>query len=483
MSLQLNQDHLDLLHKIRLAYPTGKIYLVGGAVRDLLLEKEVKDFDFVVADASVELANAVRRKLGAVGFTLDDERQTARVILKKGRQTELLLDFTSFIGNSLEEDLSQRDFTLNAMAIDLDQPDQLIDPLDGLTDLKQRQIRLSNPNSLQSDPLRVLRAVRMIRTYNLKHSPEFLHALRVATMDLNRVSGERIRDELLKCLDLPGLDQTVALLQSSGILAQLNQRIFGFSTEIDQESYLSLLRDLEKLLGLIEKEKSLSLSENSSPSVNRLTTDHVLGLEAIFSENIQGGRSRKQLLVLFSLFFMPNLVALENHQIPGLNVENFAELNPEDVSERFMKAFLLGQKERKYLEDLSGGYFALKSLTEKEELERLDYYRYFRDFGSYGLDSALLYLFLSASDASVNQKFDAFATKIIWTWFANYEEIVDPPHLIDGDQLQKALHLEPGPKIGVLLEMIREAQVLKYVEDFNQAIEFAQKTLEEMEEL
>ena len=483
MSLQLNQDHLDLLHKIRLAYPTGKIYLVGGAVRDLLLKKEVKDFDFVVADASVELANAVRRKLGAVGFTLDDEPQTARVILKKGQQTELLLDFTSFIGGSLEEDLSQRDFTLNAMAIDLDQPDQLIDPLGGLTDLKQRRIRLSNPNSLQSDPLRVLRAVRMIRTYDLKHDPEFLDALRVATIDLNRISGERIRDELLKSLDLPGLDQTAALLQSSGILAQLNQCIFGFSMEIDPETYLPVLHDLEELLGLIENEKSLSLSENSFPNGYRLPTNHVLGIKALLSDNIQGGRSRKQLLILFSLFFMQHQFAPENQQIPGSKEENFAELNPEEVSERFMKAFLLGQKERKYLESLCGGYLTFKSWTEKEGLERLDLYRYFRDFSSYGLDSALLYLFLSASDASVNQKFDAFATKTIWTWFANYEEIVDPPHLIDGDQLQKALHLEPGPKIGVLLEMIREAQVLKYVEDFNQAIEFAQKTLEEMEEL
>ena len=89
------------------------VYLVGGAVRDRLLGLPVNDLDFVVPSHSLQLAGAVRRKLGAAGFTLDDKRQTARLILGQGKTSELILDFVSFTGGSLYEDLSNRDFTIN----------------------------------------------------------------------------------------------------------------------------------------------------------------------------------------------------------------------------------------------------------------------------------------------------------------------------------------------------------------------------------
>lgn len=103
------------------------VYLVGGAVRDMLLGLPVKDLDFVVPSDSLRLARAVRRNLGAAGFTLDDERQTARLILAQGTPSELILDFVSFTGMNLQEDLSNRDFTINTLAVALDQPDLVLD--------------------------------------------------------------------------------------------------------------------------------------------------------------------------------------------------------------------------------------------------------------------------------------------------------------------------------------------------------------------
>ena len=145
MSLHLNESLADFLKEVRLTSPDQKIYLVGGAVRDLALGQAVKDLDFVVKNGSVRLAKAVRRRFDGVWYTLDDEHQTARVILRQGQAGELILDFTSFIGENLEEDLRQRDFTINAMAIDLDNLDEIIDPLGGQIDLASRQLRLSNP--------------------------------------------------------------------------------------------------------------------------------------------------------------------------------------------------------------------------------------------------------------------------------------------------------------------------------------------------
>jgi len=131
----------DFLREVRHTTPDQKVYLVGGAVRDLVLGRGVKDLDFVVADGSVRLAKAVRRRFDGVWYSLDDEHQTARVILEQGQPDELVLDFTSFIGGSLEEDLRQRDFTINAMAIDLDNLKVVIDPLGGQDDLKKGRLR------------------------------------------------------------------------------------------------------------------------------------------------------------------------------------------------------------------------------------------------------------------------------------------------------------------------------------------------------
>ena len=173
----------------------------------------------------MELAKAVKRRFKGVSYTLDDEHQTARVILSQGQPDEMILDFTSFIGATLEEDLRQRDFSINAMAIDLDNPNQIIDPTDGQTDLANRRLRLCSSNSLLNDPLRVIRAVRVIRNFDLDYSPEITKQLRVATFRLDRISGERVRDELLKCLALPGVSETYGLLKEFGILFYLLDKV------------------------------------------------------------------------------------------------------------------------------------------------------------------------------------------------------------------------------------------------------------------
>ena len=89
MNLLLDKKLADFLREVRRAVPGQKVYLVGGAVRDLVLGRAVKDLDFVVADGSVQLAKNVRRRFEGVWYSLDDEHKTARVILKQGQPGEL----------------------------------------------------------------------------------------------------------------------------------------------------------------------------------------------------------------------------------------------------------------------------------------------------------------------------------------------------------------------------------------------------------
>jgi len=485
MSLRVDKKLAEFLREVRNTSPDQKIYLVGGAVRDLVLGKTVKDLDFVVADGSVQLAKNVKRRFNGVWYSLDDVHQSARVILKQGDADELVLDFTAFIGESLEQDLRQRDFTINAMAIDLDNLEEVIDPLGGQNDLRNGQLCLGNPQSLFSDPLRVLRAVRMVRTLDLSHTLEITEKLRVATKGLNRISGERIRDELLKCLSLPNLSLTYELLKKYEILDQLLFRIFkqesskqssadsfeeNFSDNEDDFEQ-NFLQTLERLILYIEKEDPDSSDFDLCP-VSISLPDILKNLNKNFGEILQGGRTRKQLLILFAMFFP---------KFSTYSANNQKKVDPHYLAfaESFTNAFMLGQKEKQFFELVCAGYWDILVLGEEEEVSALQIYRYFRRVGSYGIESALLHLVNYCASSSLVPEKISIADAIIFTWFREKTKIIDPPRLVDGDDLQKILHLNSGPELGFYLESIREAQMTGEVKTRDEALAYVMRLIGE----
>ncbi|MEB3293001.1 MAG: CCA tRNA nucleotidyltransferase, partial [Synechococcales bacterium] len=125
-------------------------------MRDALLERhsEYLDLDFVLPRAAVETARAIARHYQAGFVLLDAERQIARVVFAQGTA-----DFALQVGDSLEEDLRRRDFTMNAIAYN-PHTLELVDPLKGCKDLERKVLRMIAPENLAEDPLRLLRAYR-----------------------------------------------------------------------------------------------------------------------------------------------------------------------------------------------------------------------------------------------------------------------------------------------------------------------------------
>jgi tRNA nucleotidyltransferase (CCA-adding enzyme) len=184
------------------------LYLVGGPVRDLLLARPLKDLDLAVEGDAAALARDVAQCLG--GKVVLHQRFGTATVAVQGERLDLATTrrenyprpgtLPQVVPGSIEEDLTRRDFTVNAMALSLSHPNQgrLLDPVGGLKDLREGTVRALHPVSFRDDPTRVLRAVRYEQRLTFIIEPKTLGWLREALDNdaLSTVSRDRLRREV-----------------------------------------------------------------------------------------------------------------------------------------------------------------------------------------------------------------------------------------------------------------------------------------------
>lgn len=188
--------------------------LVGGAVRDALLERQgdYLDFDFVVPDKAIAIASDIAKQYKAGFVVLDPERFIARVVFPEGT-----LDFAQQEGDSLEIDLHRRDYRINAIAYHL-QSQTFIDPLDGLIDLGQGLLRMVAPQNLEDDPLRLLRAYRQAAQLGFEIEAETQAKLREYAPLITKVAAERVQQEFNYLLACQEGDRWITLAYKDDVL-------------------------------------------------------------------------------------------------------------------------------------------------------------------------------------------------------------------------------------------------------------------------
>ena len=182
-----------------------------------MLGRQVKDLDFVVPYDAIRLAFKVADSLNLPAYILDRERDTGRVILADGVTT---LDFARYRGADLLDDLRFRDFTINAMALPVAARSRasLIDPCQGQADLLAGLIRLTHPSALDDDPVRAMRAVRHATELGFAIDEEAQDAVRRSAAQLDSVSAERVRDEVLKMMQVDEPNKPVLTMRDLGLL-------------------------------------------------------------------------------------------------------------------------------------------------------------------------------------------------------------------------------------------------------------------------
>lgn len=237
MEYQIPEKVKNILNKIEQA--GYKVYIVGGAVRDLLMGSEISDWDFTTDAKPEEILKVFPEgfydnKFGTVGIPVDGEVYEITTMRREGDYRDFRHPTEVGWTNKIEEDLARRDFTINALALSL--KGEVVDPYQGQKDIEDRLIRaVGDPNQrLKEDALRLMRAIRIAAQINFDIEKETLGAIKKNALLIGEVAKERIRDELFKILASLNPYEGITKLREAGILQIILpevEKCFGVSQE------------------------------------------------------------------------------------------------------------------------------------------------------------------------------------------------------------------------------------------------------------
>ncbi len=419
-------------------------YLVGGYVLDRLLGRESHDVDLALPGDALGLARTVADWLRGSFVPLDDDRGTGRVVIHDEKGQRLFIDFAALQGQDITADLSRRDFTIDAIALDIHDLSRFIDPYDGRADLKAGLVRAVSETAFRDDPLRTLRAVRLAAELDLRLEAQTEEWIRRDAKLIATVSAERVRDELSKTLAQPGAADNLRYLDQLGLLEVIFPEIADAKRTDRFERSLEMVRALEHLYAII-----------LHPPLSALYSDRLLAHLSQFTSD-----DRQRLVWLKLVAFLQG-VTRDAGQV-GLVLRRL----------RFSRGEVtLGQAIAAHRE-----YPA--RLRATGAITRRDVYRFFRDTKEVGLD--LLLLFLADPLAAQGMCPDPaqwkgdleFVAAFLQNYYERHTEVISPPKLISGDDLMEALGLEEGPGLGELLEAIREAQAAGEIRTRQEALDY-----------
>ncbi len=227
--------------------PFGNVYVVGGAVRDVILGKIPNDFDLMVQGIEPYDLTEIMRRLPGQFLQTGDQFPVYRY-KADGDEVEIALPRTerstgegthdfSVTTNpyiSVGEDMARRDFTVNAMAVNLE-TGELVDPYHGSEDAKAGILNSHNPNVFAEDPLRILRALTAVSRHGLQPSPELFEQLRKQAPALQNAAPDRIGEELMKIMKGSDPASAMELAMQTGVMQYFFPEVYA-TLGFDQKS-------------------------------------------------------------------------------------------------------------------------------------------------------------------------------------------------------------------------------------------------------
>jgi len=485
----INLQIIDTI--LQIAMKNGQeVFLVGGYIRDMLLDivsvkdtasalssphsSEGNDYDLVVSGDAIAFSQDVATAIGGRLIILDQETQTARIICRKTAEgTPIAIDVTSLKGADIICDLWLRDITINAMAVNLCQlcclqTDRIIDPLNGMDDLKQKLIQLIGRHSIIDDPLRLVRAVRFSAQLQFTLTIKSIAIIKELSHLISTVAMERIVYELLLIMDVERAYPYIVLLDNLGLLKEIiPETVVTKNVPQNEFHHLDVWNHLLQTLFHLEDiyEKLQELFPKWHHHIKEYLQEEI------------SGTSRYCLLKLSAILHdigKPSCASIENGRLRFFG----HDLKSGDMAEEIGIRLKLSARQTEMLKSMVMHHMRPGYLVESGEVTDRAVYRFFKAAHQEGISVLLLSLadryatMGPASSADVIKKHYEIVCCLM-DKFYSHQPSVSPPKLINGHDLMDYLCLPPSPLIGRLLKAVEEGVAEGRITDKMGALEYA----------
>jgi putative nucleotidyltransferase with HDIG domain len=454
---------------VRKALDGAPAWIVGGAVRDAVLDRAITDVDLVVTGEPERAARAIAAAAHGPVFPLSQEFGAWRAIPRDG----FVCDVSPLQGGSIEDDLARRDFTANAMAVPLEEP-VLLDPHGGQADLAAGTLRVLGERSYRDDALRPLRLARIATELELQPDDETRRLTREYARRVPETSPERIWAELRRLVVaervLDGLELAADLCLTEAVLPELDTLrgveqshfhhldVYGHTLEVLREQ-LGLERDLDAVFGPLAADLRAILEE---PLADELTRMQALRFGALFHDMAKPATRR----------VLPDgRVSFVGHDRVGA-----------EMATALCRRLRTSERLASFLADVTRHHLVLGFLVHERPLGPHAVYRYLRTCEPVEIEVTVL----SCADRRATRGRNAepaiashlgLAAELMGPALRWRRDGAPAPPL-RGDELARELGIDPGPELGRLIEALREAVFAGEVQDRAQAVGFARTVME-----
>jgi putative nucleotidyltransferase with HDIG domain len=441
------------------------VWVVGGAVRDAAMRREVVDLDLAVAGDPGPVAKAIASALGEHAFELSAEFGTWRVV-SQGRGWQI--DLTALRGETIEADLAERDFTIGAVAVPLAGGER-IDPYAGLTDLAQRRLLAVGEESFLSDPLRLLRAPRLAAELDLEIDERTVALARTAAERAGEPAGERQLAELRQLVGGPDPLRGLRLLGELGVTA-------------------AVLPELETLRGVEQGpnhhldvyDHTIAVLEHTlevEADLERFAGDHAAEVAALLDEPLADEMTRRTGLRFGALFHDIAKPATKAERDGFVGFRGHDEVGAEVIGD-VCRRLRASRKLTQHLQGLARHHLRLGFLIPEMPLPPRRVHAYLRATDPVTVDVTLLTV---ADRLSARGKGPIASPEMVSAHLTLAREMIvagldwrrqgPPAPLLRGDEIAAELGIEPGPELGAALAELEAAQYAGEVTDRTGALE------------
>lgn len=482
-----------------------EIFIVGGFLRDFFFKKISDDIDFALSKKTKDFALEFAKKIKGAFIILDEETKSFRVVKKINSKKNLCFDFTEFRGekNNIISDLKQRDFTINAIAISLEnfiktlnsnifeiKNNSLIDPCLGKEDINNKTIKKVSNLIFDDDPLRLLRCFRIAIKNNFKIDPETKNLIYKESNLINKSSKERIHDEIIKIFSSNKNIFNSILEMDKNLLIE---NIFG-----DEISFLKkqikFYYHEDGLYGhLLETLFCFEFIIKHLNKIFNTESDLDKKIIKIFKKYLKNNLAGLKLLCLFHDIGKPECLSISNEKIHFFKHDEVSATKIEPI----LKNLKFSNKEINFIKNSTLFHMQAGNLAKTNEISDKASYRFFKRTENIGIGILLFTLadvlasIRGAKNISYKQKisikeFHAYEDftrccdfiKKILSWYIKDKEKTKIDRFLNGNEIMKLFNLQPSKKIGEILDILDEKQNLGEIKTKKNAIKEIQNFLE-----